>query len=82
VGSVVGPGTQAVSLSLFKSVPLYHERVQFRLGASVANAFNHPNYQPPTNLDIGLPDFNTISNVQTADAAGPRQVMLSARITF
>ncbi|HXZ42751.1 MAG TPA: carboxypeptidase regulatory-like domain-containing protein [Terriglobales bacterium] len=82
VGSVVGPGTQAVSLSLFKSIPLYQERVQFRLGASVANVFNHPNYQPPTNLDIGLPNFNTISNVQTVDAAGPRQMMLSARITF
>jgi len=82
MGSVVGPGTQAVSLSLFKSVPLYKERVQFRLGAAVANAFNHPNYQPPTSLDIGYSNFNTISNVQTYDAAGPRQMMLSARITF
>ena len=81
VGSVVGPGTQAVSLSLFKSVPLYKEGVQFRLGASVANVLNHPNYLPPS-LDLGTSNFNTISNVQTVDAAGPRQMMLSARITF
>lgn len=81
VGSVVGPGTKTVSLSLFKSVPLYKERVQFRLGAAVANVFNHPNYLPPS-LDLGTSNFNTISNVQTVDAAGPRQMMLSARITF
>jgi hypothetical protein len=81
VGSVVGPGTQAVSLSLFKSVPLYTERAQFRLGAAVANLLNHPNYLPPS-LDVGTSNFNTISNVQSADAAGPRQMMLSARITF
>jgi hypothetical protein len=80
VGSVVGPGTQAVSLSLFKTVQL-RERAQLRLGASVANLFNHPNYLPPS-LDLGLSNFNTISNVQSADAGGPRQMMLSARITF
>ncbi|HVR27599.1 MAG TPA: carboxypeptidase regulatory-like domain-containing protein [Candidatus Polarisedimenticolia bacterium] len=81
VGSVVGPGTQTVSLSLFKSIPLYKEQVQFRLGASVANVLNHPNYLPPS-LDLGTSNFNTISNVQTVDAAGPRQMMLSARIIF
>lgn len=81
VGSVVGPGTQTVSLSLFKSVPLYQERVQFRIGAAVANVLNHPNYLPPS-LDLGNSNFNTISNVQTVDAAGPRQMMLSARISF
>lgn len=81
VGSVVGPGSQVVSLSLFKSFPIYKERAKIRLGAAASNLFNHPNYLPPA-LDLGNSDFNTISNVQSADNGGPRQVMLSARITW
>jgi hypothetical protein len=80
VGAVVGPGTEVVSLSLFKSFRL-SERAQFRLGASVANVFNHPNYLPPA-LTLGLASFGTISNVQSAEGAGPRQMMLSARVIF
>ena len=41
-GAVVGPGTQAVSLSLLRRVALT-ERSRVEFGAQVANAFNHPN---------------------------------------
>ena len=40
VGSVAGPGTDSVSLSLIKSIKLT-ERLQFQFGAQAANAFNH-----------------------------------------
>ncbi|HXZ42753.1 MAG TPA: carboxypeptidase-like regulatory domain-containing protein [Terriglobales bacterium] len=80
VGSVVGPGTQAVSLSLFKTFPIY-ERAKLKIGAQVANAFNHPNFAPPA-LDLGLDTFGTISGMQSADASGPRAMQISARITF
>ncbi len=53
VGSVVGPGTQAVSLSLTKSIN-FTESTRFQIGAEAANLFNHPNYAVPTKLDARL----------------------------
>jgi carboxypeptidase family protein len=80
-GSVVGPGTQAVSLSLIKSVNLT-ERFRIRIGAQVANAFNHPNFAPPGSLTVGVAGFGQITSLQTAEGAGPRDIQLTARITF
>ena len=45
VGNIVGPGTQAVSMSLMKSVRI-KESLRFRIGAQAANLFNHVNYAP------------------------------------
>jgi Carboxypeptidase regulatory-like domain/TonB dependent receptor len=80
VGSVIGPGTQAVSLSLFRSFKVT-ERAQIRIGMAVANAFNHPNYGTP-GLTLGTAAFGTISTLQSAEGAGPRSLQLSGRITF
>ena len=80
VSSVVGPGTQAVSLSLFKSVNIT-EGIRFQLGAAASNVFNHPNYAIP-NLNFGTAPFGTISNVQTQEGTGPRQFQITSRVTF
>jgi hypothetical protein len=80
VGSVVGPGTQAVSLSLFKSIPLT-ERVNLQLGVAASNALNHPNYTTP-NLNLGTAPFGTITNVQNQEGSGPRSVQLTGRVSF
>jgi hypothetical protein len=80
VGDVVGPGTQAVSLSVYRSFK-YKERASLRIGASASNAFNHPNYGVP-NLSLGTAPFGTISSLQTAEGAGPRAIQLGARLTF
>lgn len=80
VSSVIGPGTQAVSLSLFKSFNIT-EGVRFQLGAAASNAFNHPNYAIP-NLNYGTAPFGTITNVQSAEGTGPRQVQLTSRVIF
>jgi hypothetical protein len=80
VGNVVGPGTQAVNLSLYRSFRL-KERIALRLGASSSNLFNHPNYGVP-NLVLGTAPFGTISSLQTAEGAGPRALQLGARLTF
>jgi hypothetical protein len=80
VGSVVGPGTDAVSLSLIKSIHIT-EQLQFQFGAQAANAFNHRNYDVPSmNVDTGA--FGTISALQTAEGAGPRNVEITGRISF
>ncbi|MCU1259799.1 MAG: hypothetical protein JWO80_2684 [Bryobacterales bacterium] len=81
VGAVTGPGTQAVSLSLFKGVTI-KERIKVQIGASAANAFNHPNYAVPGNLTVATSGFASVTNLQSAEGAGPRSIQLSARILF
>jgi Carboxypeptidase regulatory-like domain len=80
-GDVVGPGTQAVALSLIKRFSI-KERIQTQIGLQVANAFNHPNYNPPPNLIVGVPAFGQITSMQNAEGAGPRQLQLIGRLTF
>jgi hypothetical protein len=80
VGSVVGPGTQAVSLSLFKTFPV-RESIRFQLGAAASNFFNHPNYTVP-NLNLGTEPFGSITNVQTQESGGPRAFQITGRISF
>jgi hypothetical protein len=80
VGSVVGPGTDSVSLSLIKSIHIT-EQLQFQFGAQAANALNHRNYDVP-NMFFDQPGFGTISALQTAEGAGPRNVEITGRISF
>jgi len=80
-GSVVGPGTQAVSLSLIKRFAI-KERARVEIGMQVSNAFNHPNYAPPSNLTLTVPGFGQVTSMQNAEGAGPRQVQLTGRLTF
>ncbi len=80
VGSVVGPRTEIVSMSLIKAVSL-KERARLQFGAEASNLFNHKNYEPP-NMEVGSAGFGTITALQTAEGAGPRIVELTARISF
>ncbi len=80
VGSVVGPGTQNVSMSLYRSFRLT-ERLALRLGGSASNLVNHPNYGVP-NLVLGTAPFGTISSLQSAEGGGPRAIQLGGRLTF
>jgi hypothetical protein len=81
IGAAVGPGTQAVSLSLIKEVVI-RERLRFQIGAAASNALNHSNYAPPTNLSVGTAGFSSITNVQSQDAGGPRAIQITARLRF
>ncbi len=80
-GGIVGPGTQAVSLSLIKRFA-FTERMHAEIGVQVSNAFNHPNYAPPGNLTLGVSAFGQITSMQNAEGAGPRQLQLTGRFTF
>lgn len=81
VGNVTGPGTNAVSLSLIKSVR-FTESIHLQVGIEVANAFNHPNYAPPTNLTLGTSGFASINSLQSTEGTGPRTLQLTARFNF
>jgi len=81
IGSVIGPGTQAVSVSLFKTIK-FAEAKAFQIGAAASNAFNHPNYGTPS-LNLASPSsFGTITSLQSQENGGPRSLQLTARITF
>jgi hypothetical protein len=80
-GSVVGPGTEAVSLSLIKSISIT-ERIKMKIGAQVGNAFNHPNFAVPNSLTVGVAGFGQITSLQSAEGAGPRDIQLTGRINF
>jgi hypothetical protein len=80
VGNITGPGTQAISLSLTKAVK-FTETVRLQIGGQAANLLNHVNYAPP-NTTFNTASFGTISNVQSAEGAGPRQLQITARFTF
>ena len=83
VGMFNGPGTQVVSLSMFKSTPIT-ERVRLQLGVSAANLFNHPNYSPPS-TSFNTAAFGTISSLQGAssgEGSGPRSLQIGVRLTF
>jgi hypothetical protein len=80
-GSVVGPGTAAISLSLLKRVALT-ESARIEFGAQVANVLNHPNYLAPSSLTLGVPGFGQVTSMQSAEAGGPRAMQLTGRVTF
>ncbi len=81
-GDVVGPGTQAVSMSLIKTIAVA-ESIKIRIGAQVSNLFNHPNFAPPNNLNVSTPaGFGALTQLQSAEGAGPRAIQLTARINF
>jgi hypothetical protein len=80
VGSIVGPGTRAVSMSLIKTVK-FTESLRLQFGAEVANLLNHRNYEPP-NMAVDTTGYGTLTGLQTAEGAGPRSVQLTARLSF
>jgi hypothetical protein len=80
VGNVVGPGTNIISMSVTKTVRI-KESARFQIGAQAANLFNSVNFAPP-NTVFNTAAFGTISNVQTAEGAGPRQIQITSRLTF
>jgi hypothetical protein len=80
VGQIPGIGTEVVSASLMKYIQI-KERTRIQFGTQVANLFNHVNYaQPSTSLITGT--YGTITNVQTAEGAGPRAFQIVGRLTF
>jgi hypothetical protein len=80
-GDVVGPGTKVVSMALLKRI-LFTESTRLEVGAQVSNVTNHPNYNPPPNLTVGVPGFGALTSMPSAEGAGPRAMQLVARFNF
>ncbi len=80
VGTVVGPGTSVVSMSMIKSISLT-EKAKLQAGVEASNLFNHANLAPP-NMQVGTSGLGSINAVQTAEGAGPRILEFTVRLTF
>ena len=81
IGVLEGPGTQSVSLGLFKNIYI-RERVRVEFNFSATNAFNHSNFRNP-NANISAPNaVGRITEQQGQDESGPRTVILGTRIEF
>ena len=81
VGSVVGPGTANLSLSLTKDFTLY-AKSKLEVGVEAANVLNHRNYETPNMQVDATGSFGTITALQSAEGAGPRSLQLTGRINF
>jgi Carboxypeptidase regulatory-like domain/TonB dependent receptor len=79
ITTVRQPGTQIVSLSLFKEFPLASVREGMRLEfrAEAFNAFNHPQFAGPSST-ANTSDFGVISSL----VGPPRQVQLGLKLYF
>jgi hypothetical protein len=79
VSNVRQPGSQNVSMSLFKAFPLSRlregSRLEFRLEAF--NVFNHPNFGP-ADTDLGGGNFGAITFL----ASPAREVQLGLKLYF
>jgi hypothetical protein len=81
VGTLVGPGTVAISAGLSKTFAV-SERAKLRLETTFTNLPNHPNFAPPA-VDVSTPaTFGRTTTVQAAESAGNRTGQVSLRLVF
>lgn len=79
-GILQGPGTVSFSMSGGKSFQIT-ERVSLRYEAQFANLFNLLNRDVP-NVNVGSSSFGRISQSQTAEQGGPRNIQMELRLVF
>ena len=81
VGSLVGNGTQSLSMTLMKGLS-FTEKTRLDFGVQVQNILNHHNYADPS-VSIGTPSaFGVSTAMQTSGDSGLRSMMLTGRLAF
>jgi len=80
VGNLIGPGTVVMSASVSKKFVI-SESIGMMFAAQATNLLNHQNYDVP-NTVVGTANYGRISNLQSAEGAGPRVMQLVLRLTF
>jgi hypothetical protein len=81
VGILQGPGTQAVSLGVARTIEL-REGVHLRFEATFTNALNHTNFAPPATQIDNAATFGVLTAATTAENAGNRTGQLALRLDF
>ena len=74
-----GPGYFNMDLGLGKTFPLYRESLNLKFRADAFNAFNHPNFDTPSN---DITETSGKFGVISATANGARVLQLALRLEF
>ena len=80
VGSLLGPGTVAISGGMTKAFNV-NEHLRVKFESTFTNLINHSNYAPPS-TDVTSSTFGQITTVQTSENAGNRTGQVALRIEF
>ena len=66
-----------------KNFPLFRERYKLQFRAEAYNAFNHPNFALPANINIDAPNFGQITNTSsTSGDQNARVLQFALRLDF
>ena len=60
-----GPHFSNFDLALAKNFPLWNERYKLQFRAEAYNAFNHPNFALPSQINIDAPNFGEITSTSS-----------------
>jgi hypothetical protein len=71
-----GPGINNFDMSIFKNIPVFHERARFQLRFEAYNAFNHTQFSGVNSSAV----FNTVTGAQTNAAFGNVTSARTARV--
>jgi len=81
VGTLQGPGTDAVSVGVAKSFRI-NEQVHARFESTFTNVLNHTNFAPPATVVDSPSTFGALIGAQTAENAGNRTGQAALRVDF
>lgn len=79
-GSLIGPGTVALSMKIQKRIAIT-DRVFAQLEGSAANLTNTPNFGLP-NRNVSVPQFGRVTSTQGVENAGSRNLQIGLRVGF
>jgi hypothetical protein len=78
-----GPHFSNVDLALVKNFPIFREKYKLQFRAEAYNAFNHPNFALPVNINIDQPNFGLINSTSsTSGDQSARVLQFGLRLDF
>jgi hypothetical protein len=70
-----GPHFANFDLALAKTFPIWGEKYHLQFRAEAYNAFNHPNFALPANININAPNFGLITSTSSISGDQAARVM-------
>jgi hypothetical protein len=82
VNTLQAPNYVELDSNLTKEIP-FRDRARLQLSLSAQNLLNHPNFSPPSDVNITSPTAGNITSTYAElNGSTARQISLMARFTF